>query len=378
MSPAIIDVRKAEDWRDVVHQAVQALVEGRVVAFPTETVYGLAASALNEDAVGRLLKVKSRQWGHPLTLAIKSPEEAFDYVPQAGPLARRLANRCWPGPVTLVLDDDHPDSLLQRLPDKVRAAVSPSGTVGLRVPGHRLFLEVLQLLAGPAVLSSANRTGCPDSVTAEEVVESLGDDVELVLDDGRCQFGQPSSVVRVGQSGIQMLREGVVTDSTLKRLSSFMIVLVCTGNTCRSPMAELLCRKILADKLKCPYNELDEQGVIVMSAGIAAGMGSRASTEAVTIMSERHLDLSQHVSQPITDRLVRHADLILTMTRGHLEGVVRHWPDAASKTHLLSVDAQDVADPIGGSAEFYRSCAAEIEAYLVQRVEELDLKDLRG
>ena len=157
-----------------------------------------------------------------------------------------------------------------------------------------------------------------------------------------------------------------------------MIVLVCTGNTCRSPMAELLCRKILADKLKCPYNELDEQGVIVMSAGIAAGMGSRASTEAVTIMSERHLDLSQHVSQPITDRLVRHADLILTMTRGHLEGVVRHWPDAASKTHLLSMDAHDVADPIGGSAEFYRSCAAEIEAYLVQRVEELDLKDLRG
>jgi protein-tyrosine phosphatase len=378
MSPAIIDVRKAEDWRDVVHQAVQALVEGRVVAFPTETVYGLAASALNEDAVGRLLKVKSRQWGHPLTLAIKSPEEAFDYVPQAGPLARRLANRCWPGPVTLVLDDDHPDSLLQRLPDKVRAAVSPSGTVGLRVPGHRLFLEVLQLLAGPAVLSSANRTGCPDSVTAEEVVESLGDDVELVLDDGRCQFGQPSSVVRVGKSGIQMLREGVVTDSTLKRLSSFMIVLVCTGNTCRSPMAELLCRKILADKLKCPYNELDEQGVIVMSAGIAAGMGSRASTEAVTIMSERHLDLSQHVSQPITDRLVRHADLILTMTRGHREGVVTHWPDAASKTHLLSVDGHDVADPIGGSAEFYRSCAAEIEAYLVQRVEELNLKDLRG
>ena len=374
MSPAIIDVRKAEDWRDVVHRAVQALVEGRIVAFPTETVYGLAASALNEDAVGRLLEVKSRQWGHPLTLAIKSPEEAFDYVPKAGPLARRLAHRCWPGPVTLVLDDDHPESLLQRLPDKVRVAVSPSGTVGLRVPGHRLFLEVLQLLAGPAVLSSANRTGCPDSVTAEEVVASLGDDVELVLDDGRCQFGQPSSVVRVGPSGIQMLREGVVTDTTLKRLSSFMIVLVCTGNTCRSPMAELLCRRLLADKLKCPYDELDEHGVIVMSAGIAAAPGSRASPEAVTVMNEKQLDLSQHVSQPITDRLVRHADLILTMTRSHRDGVVKHWPDAAAKTHLLSPDGHDVADPIGGSAELYRSCAEEIYAYLAQRIEGLDLK----
>ncbi len=378
MSPAIIDVRKAEDWRDVVHRAVQALVEGRIVAFPTETVYGLAASALNEAAVSRLLTVKSRQWGHPLTLAIKSAEEAFDYVPKASPLARRLANRCWPGPVTLVLDDDHPESLLQRLPEKVRVAVSPSGTIGLRVPGHRLFLEVLQLLAGPVVLSSANRTGCPDSVTAEEVVESLGDDVELVLDDGRCQFGQPSSVVRVGRSGLQVLREGVVTDTTLKRLSSFMIVLICTGNTCRSPMAELLCRKLLADKLRCSSDQLDEHGVIVMSAGIAASPGSSATPEAVTIMREKQLDLSQHVSQPVTDRLVRHADLIWTMTRGHRAAVVKHWPEAASKTHLLSKEGHDVADPIGGTADLYRSCADEISAYLSHRIEEMDLKALKG
>ena len=372
MSPAIIDVRRAEDPRDVIHRAVQALVEGRVVAFPTETVYGLAASALSEEGVSRLVEMKSRQWGHPLTLAIKSAEEAFDYVPGATPLARRLAHRGWPGPVTLVMDDRHPDSLLRRLPDNVQKAVSPSGTVGLRVPGHPLILDVLHLLAGPLVLSSANRAGQPDSVTAEEVATALGDDVSLILDDGPCQFGQASTVVRVTDTGLDVLREGVVTADTLRRLTSFMIILVCTGNTCRSPMAEQLCKKRIADKLRCQIDELEERGVTVMSAGIAAGHGGGAANEAQTIMQEWKLDLSQHASQPLSDRLVRHADLILTMTRSHHQAIVNHWPSLAGKVHVLCPEGHDVADPIGGSTEVYRSCAQEIDGYLATRVDEID------
>lgn len=86
-----------------MHRAVQALAEGGVVAFPTETVYGLAASALDEDAVCRLVASKDRQAAKPLTLAIKSADEARDYAPDMCRLAYRLARRCWPGPVTLVI-----------------------------------------------------------------------------------------------------------------------------------------------------------------------------------------------------------------------------------------------------------------------------------
>ena len=99
MPPVVIDVRNARDARDVVHRAVQALAEGKLVAFPTETVYGIAASALDEDAVNRLVAVKGRREGHPLTLAIKSADDAIDYVPGITGLARRLARRCWPGPI---------------------------------------------------------------------------------------------------------------------------------------------------------------------------------------------------------------------------------------------------------------------------------------
>lgn len=373
MPPTVINVGSAPDVRDVVHRAVQALVEGQIVAFPTETVYGVAANARSEAAVERLAQLKDRKAGHPLALAVKSAEAAFDYVPAVDLLGRRLARRCWPGPVTLVLPDSHPDSLMQQLPACVRQRISPNGTVGIRVPGHQLILEVLRLMPGPLALTSANRSGMPDAVTAAQVVDALGDDVDLVLDDGKSQFGQPSSVVQVDDGKLKMLRVGVVSDEALARLASYLIVLVCTGNTCRSPMAEMLCKKRIADKLGLKINELVDNGVMVASAGIAAGAGGRPTPEAVQVMADFGLDLSGHVSQPLSERLVRHSDMILTMTNNHRQAIVGHWPDVAERTHVLCPDGSDVSDPIGGPRELYRRCAEQIDAALSQRVQKLEL-----
>ena len=243
MPPVVIDIRSAEDSRDVVHRAVQALAEGTLVALPTETVYGLAASALNEQAVARLLATKGRSPGKPLTLAVKSADEVLDFVPDLSPMGRRLARRCWPGPVTIVAEDCHPDSLFFQLPPAVQRAVAPQGTIGFRVPAHPMVLEVLKLLVGPIVLTSANPQGAADPVTAEEVVAALDDQVQLVLNDGRSRLAQPSTVVKVGAKDFQVLRPGVVSEPTLRRLSSLIILIVCTGNTCRSPMAEAMCAK---------------------------------------------------------------------------------------------------------------------------------------
>ena len=190
MNPVVIDTRATQDPRDVVHRAVEALAGGRLVAFPTETVYGLAASALDEDAVDRLIDAKGRGQGHPFTLAVRSAEEALDYAPDLSPMGRRLSRRCWPGPITLVAENKHPESLLAQLPPKVKQAVVPNGTVGLRVPAHPVILDVLRMLTGPLALTSANQTGQPEAITAGEVVSAFGDQVDLVLDGGKSRLGK--------------------------------------------------------------------------------------------------------------------------------------------------------------------------------------------
>ena len=373
MPPLLIDLRAADDPRDVVLRAVQALAEGRLVVCPTETVYGLTARALDAEAVARLVEVKGRKIGHPLVLAIRSAAEARDYVPDLTPLAYRLARRCWPGPVTLVLDDSHPESLVHRLPAGVQRAVSPRKTVGLRVPGHPTILDVLKMVVGPLVLTSANRSGQAEARTAAEAVEALGNDVDLVLDDGPTRYGQPSSVVRVSEKRLEVLRVGVVPERTLKRLAGLLAVFVCTGNTCRSPMAELLCRRMLAKRLGCALDDLEERGVQVASAGLSALAGGYPAEEAVHVMADLGLDLRPHVTQPLTDALAWQADVIFTMTESHRQDLVAQWPAAADRTKLLSASGADIADPIGGPLERYQRCAEQIQKELDARLGELEL-----
>jgi len=368
MPPTVIDLRRADDARDVVHRAVQMLAEGRCVGFPTETDYVVAASVRDVAAVERLATLAEPRPDEPLlSLALKSADEALDWAPRLSPVGRRLTRRCWPGPVAALVPDDDPDGLGHRLPGPARERIVAAGKLRIRVPGHTLLVQSLRMHAGPLALAEPLVDGQP-AVTVADLVTRAGDSLALVIDDGRARYAQPATTIAVEPTGVRVVHPGIVSADMLQRLSSLMVLFVCTGNTCRSPMAETLFRHLTAERLGCAPDEIEQRGLVVTSAGLAAWSGAKASAGAVEAMAEIGADLTAHESQPVTETLVRQADVIWTMTASHRAALLAQFPEAGGRVAMLAPDRQDVSDPIGGPVSTYRACAGQIRGHLLARL----------
>ncbi len=249
--------------------------------------------------------------------------------------------------------------------------VSQDTTVCFRAPNHPLTLTALGELNEPVILTSANRSGGGEATTVEEVLAQLGGGIDLLVDDGPVVDANPSTVVKVdrdpcGKDHVTehrctVLREGAVPSASIHKLCARMILFVCTGNTCRSPMAERLCEKLLARRLGCSIDELEKHGFVVLSAGVAAGDDIPASTHAQTVMRKRGLDLRDHRSQQINETHVQFADHIFALTRRHREAILSYWPNADTRLNVLRLDGGDISDPIGGSEAVYEDCARQLE-----------------
>jgi len=177
--------------------AIDVLNCNGLVAFPTDTVYGLAAPAFNQASIERLYVVKGRNHTKAIALLISKIEQLDQIAVDISPNARRLAGRFWPGPLTLVLKR-HPS-----LPK----ILAPEPTIGVRIPDHPDALKLMNL-TGPLAVTSANLSGQQPACTAKEVFEQLKGRVHLILDGGPAPCGVPSTVVECSQSDLTILREG--------------------------------------------------------------------------------------------------------------------------------------------------------------------------
>lgn len=197
----VIAVDPATPDPAVLRDAAETLGRGGLVAFPTETYYGLGAVGLDARAVGRLLAAKGRPDGKPILLLVDSIAMAERVAADIGPTARALMARHWPGALTLVL----------RAQDSVpREVTAGTGTVGVRLSPHPVARGLVQTLGGPVTAPSANRSGEPAPVIASDVLGQLGGRIELVLDGGATPGGPPSTVLDVTVEPPRVLRHGAV------------------------------------------------------------------------------------------------------------------------------------------------------------------------
>ncbi|HUO58835.1 MAG TPA: L-threonylcarbamoyladenylate synthase [bacterium] len=185
-----------------IQKAAQIIQEGGIVAFPTETVYGLGADALNPYAVARVFEVKNRPQFDPLIVHVADLRQAEILVTKFPDKALKLAGKFWPGPLTIVL----PKSPL--VPDIVTSSLP---TVAIRVPNHPMALELIRESGRPIAAPSANPFGAVSPTTAEHVRRSLGNKVDLILDGGPCQVGVESTVISLTRKDPVLLRPGGVS-----------------------------------------------------------------------------------------------------------------------------------------------------------------------
>ena len=362
----IVDIHSAADRQDVMQKAVSHLAEGRLVVLPTAMGYVLVGSPVKSSTAEKMAELSEQHPGSLTFLSLRQPEELRDYTVTVGGAAERLIRRCWPGPVVVRLPAVADSGLFGKLPEATQTLLNTGNDAAFLCPSDPIHRYVSQLTESPLL---AWQPGVFDNQVirnAAELAERTGELPALGIESGPPRFEDGPTVVRFEGDTVEVVVEGVVSSNAVARLTSQMIVFVCTGNTCRSPMAEGIFRKILADRLETEEDRLEERGFVVLSAGLAASSGMAASPESVDAVREAGIDISGHLSRPLTDEMIEQADWIFTMTRQHREAIVASFPEFAGRIQLISRDGNDVVDPIGQSQYVYDECRDQIAGSLNQ------------
>jgi L-threonylcarbamoyladenylate synthase len=198
-----------------IETAVQALRDGELVAFPTETVYGLGANAQNPAAVQKIFAVKGRPPNHPVIVHLDSPRFLHRWVREVPETATRLAESFWPGPLTMVMP---------RAANVHDVITGGQDTIAIRVPAHPMAQQLLTAFGGGIAAPSANRFGRLSPTRAEHVREELGETVRVILDGGECQIGLESTIVSFEGASVRLLRPGSVTAAQIRAVVGELLV----------------------------------------------------------------------------------------------------------------------------------------------------------
>ncbi len=197
-----------------IDDAVSALSAGGVIAVPTDTLYGIAAAALDEAAVQRVFDVKQRGQSSPLPLFVSGVEGFDEFGRRVPDVARELAAAFWPGKLTIVVERS------PIVPDIVTGGLD---TVGLRVPDHPVPREIVARLDSPITATSANVSGQPPLTSADQVFRRLGDRLDLVIDGGQLRPSEPSTVIDVTHTPCRVLRQGAVAPHEIEQVTGIKV-----------------------------------------------------------------------------------------------------------------------------------------------------------
>lgn len=199
MVTELLNLKESVSYLENIKKAAQALISGKIVGFPTETVYGLGVNGSDDNAISNLYKIKKRSESKKLAIMIAKPDDITKYVKEIPPIARILINSFWPGPLTIVL------------------MLSDKKNIGFRNSSNRVVRDLIKLSKVEIASTSANISGEIPATDAQQVMDNFCDKIDIVLDDGPTEFKVPSTVVKIVDGTFEVIRHGVIEEERIKR-----------------------------------------------------------------------------------------------------------------------------------------------------------------
>jgi len=362
-----------DDRQRAIEGAGGALAEGGAVVLPTDTLYGVFVRAAPGPA-----ELLDRVTGNPpadeqprFTLHLSDPESLIENLRLETPVARRLVERLLPGAARLVIHQPEDALVGVRAALGIEPGLGDNGRmIAVRVPDHPIARAVIRASGAPTLaraLGASKWTRGDDAGTDLEHFGGLEgpDGPGAVIDDGPTLHRHGSTTIVMHRSGrFDVEPGGPVSEEEVMGHLNTRILFVCTGNTCRSPMAAALAEHLV--------RELEPRGISISveSAGVEGGEGQAATPEAVEALKERGIDLGAHRSRTLDAEMIERADLVLTMTPSHAQAVMQMAPGSVHK--IFPIDpARPVGDPIGGPIEVYQEVADRLAELIRAKLAEM-------
>ena len=347
--PTVLDWNPAVDPSTLIRTIREAMTAGSAVVMPGDCGY---VALLNPAVPSTAARIDALR--EPPAVLTWGPDDPAGLGLRLSLPVRRLLGRAWPTPLVVTTPGraDWP----AHWPAAVRERLA-GNPARFRCPEHPLFEVVTPAMEMPLLVVDTFHP------TAEAALDLLDDPNAVAVAAGALRVEGRPTVIAATERGYEIVERGLLSPDEIEKLAARIVLFICTGNTCRSPLAEGLAKRMLAERLGCTVAELPRRGVWVLSAGVSAYEDQPATPEAAAVASEQGADLGEHRSRAVNAELLSAADDVIAMTRGHAQALASRFPGAGPAPRLLCGD-DDLDDPIGSGLDVYRRCAATIRTHL--------------